>query len=154
MPANALKFLMTSVAVLYAAPSFAEEANEETQIVVTGIRQAYQGDFAAKEIPQAISTITAKQLEENNILRLTDALDLNASVSRQNNFGGLWDSFAVRGFAGDENLPSGYLVNGFNGGRGFGGTRDVAGVERIEILKGPAAALYGRGETGGTEHRH
>ena len=150
MPSNAVKFLMTSVAIIYAAPSLADDVNDETQIVVTGIRQAYQGDFKAKEVPQAISIIAAKQLEENNILRLTDALDLNASVSRQNNFGGLWDSFAVRGFAGDENLPSGYLVNGFNGGRGFGGTRDVAGVERIEILKGPAAALYGRGEPGGT----
>jgi iron complex outermembrane recepter protein len=109
-----------------------------------------RGDFAEKEIPQSISVITTKQLEDNNILRLIDALDLNASVTRQNNFGGLWDSFAIRGFSGDENLPSGYLVNGFNGGRGFGGTRDVAGVERIEVLKGLAAALFGRGEPGGT----
>ena len=134
-------------------PAFAEEAaadHTDSAIVVTGIRQAYRGNFAEKEIPQAISVITAKQLQDNNILRLADALDLNASISRQNNFGGLWDSFAVRGFAGDENLPSGYLVNGFNGGRGFGGTRDVAGIERIEILKGPAAALFGRGEPGGT----
>lgn len=122
----------------------------DDSIVVTGIRQAYQGDFKPSEVPQAMSIITAETLEENNIYRLTDALDLNASVSRQNNFGGLWDSYAVRGFAGDENLPSGYLVNGFNGGRGFGGTRDVAGVERIEVLKGPSAALFGRGEPGGT----
>ncbi len=71
-------------------------------------------------------------------------------MARQNNFGGLWDAYAVRGFAGDENLPSGYLVNGFNSGRGFGGPRDVAGIERIEILKGPNAALFGRGESGGT----
>ncbi|RZM34834.1 MAG: TonB-dependent siderophore receptor, partial [Sphingomonas sp.] len=56
----------------------------------------------------------------------------------------------VRGFAGDENLPSGYLVNGFNAGRGFSGQRDVAGIERIEVLKGPAAAVLGRGEPGGS----
>ncbi|MGL5839857.1 MAG: hypothetical protein ACRCY3_15295 [Sphingorhabdus sp.] len=31
-------------------------------------------------------------MEDNTILRLTDALDLNASIARQNNFGGLWDS--------------------------------------------------------------
>ncbi len=143
-----LSLLLASTIIGTAAPAFAEE-NEETGIVVTGVRQAYQGEFEAKEVPQAIAVIDAQLLEDNNILRLTDALDLNASVSRQNNFGGLWDSYAVRGFAGDENLPSGYLVNGFNGGRGFGGTRDVAGVERIEVLKGPAAALYGRGEPGG-----
>jgi iron complex outermembrane recepter protein len=144
---NAL--LLSTTLAITSFPALAEE-NAEQEIVIEGIRQAYRGDFDNAEIPQAIAVIDTKLLEENNIFRLTDALDLNASVSRQNNFGGLWDSFAVRGFAGDENLPSGYLVNGFNGGRGFGGTRDVAGVERIEVLKGPAAALYGRGEPGGT----
>ncbi len=128
-----------------------ESADEQAQdIVVSGVRQAYRGDFTLAEIPQAITQIDARTLQENNILRITDALDLNASVSRQNSLGGLFDSFAVRGFAGDENIPTGYLVNGFNGGRGFGGPRDVAGIERVEVLKGPAAALLGRGEPGGT----
>ncbi|PTQ66175.1 iron complex outermembrane receptor protein [Sphingomonas sp. PP-CE-3G-477] len=123
---------------------------EREEITVTGVRQPYRGNFALREIPQAIATIDAKVLEQNTLLRLTDALDLNASVVRQNTLGGLWDSFAVRGFAGDENLPSGYLVNGFNAGRGFSGQRDVAGIERIEVLKGPAAAVLGRGEPGGS----
>jgi iron complex outermembrane receptor protein len=123
---------------------------EEATITVMGVRQSYRGDFAMREIPQAIAEIDAETLQQNNILRLTDALDMNASVVRQNTLGGLWDSFAIRGFAGDENLPSGYLVNGFNAGRGFGGQRDVAGIERVEVLKGPAAALIGRGEPGGT----
>lgn len=124
--------------------------DEESAIIVNGVRQAYRGNFAISEIPQSIDVIEAETLEENNLVRLNDALDLNASVARQNTLGGLWDSFAIRGFAGDENLPTGYLVNGFNGGRGFGGERDTAGIERIEVLKGPAAALLGRGEPGGT----
>ncbi|KQM63418.1 ligand-gated channel [Sphingomonas sp. Leaf17] len=120
------------------------------EITVTGVRQSYRGNFAVREIPQAIATIDDTVIEENAITRLTDALDLNASVVRQNTLGGLWDSFAVRGFTGDENLPSGYLVNGFNAGRGFSGQRDVAGIERVEVLKGPAAAVLGRGEPGGS----
>ncbi len=56
----------------------------------------------------------------------------------------------MRGFVGDENLPSNYLVNGFNAGRGFGGSRDLSGIESVEVLKGPRAALFGRGEPGGT----
>nr|WP_156348499.1 TonB-dependent siderophore receptor [Sphingomonas sp. Leaf23] len=129
----------------------ADGARDPAQdIVVNGVRQAYRGDFALSEIPQAIAQIDARTLEASNLLRITDALDLNASISRQNALGGLFDSFAVRGFAGDENIPTGYLVNGFNGGRGFGGPRDVAGIERVEVLKGPAAALLGRGEPGGT----
>jgi iron complex outermembrane receptor protein len=124
--------------------------DERDTITVTGVRQSYRGNFALREIPQAIATIDDAVIEQNTILRLTDALDLNASVVRQNTLGGLWDSFAVRGFAGDENLPSGYLVNGFNAGRGFSGQRDVAGIERVEVLKGPAAAVLGRGEPGGS----
>ena len=135
---------------LLSATAHAEDAAEAESVIVTGVRQAYRGDFAAREIPQSIVVIDQQVLKDNNILRLTDALDLNAGVARQNNFGGLWDSYAVRGFSGDENLPSGYLVNGFNGGRGFGGPRDVSGIERIEVLKGPNAALFGRGEPGGT----
>nr|WP_312857047.1 TonB-dependent siderophore receptor [Novosphingobium chloroacetimidivorans] len=119
-------------------------------MIVSGVRQPYRGNFELREIPQAIATIDGAEIEKNAILRLTDALDLNASVVRQNTLGDLWDSFAVRGFAGDENLPSGYLVNGFNAGRGFSGQRDVAGIERVEVLKGPAAAVLGRGEPGGS----
>lgn len=149
MRTRLITVMLCSTIISAATPVLAEEA-ADGEITITGLRQAYRGDFEQREIPQAISVINSETLADNNIYRLTDALDLNASVSRQNNFGGLWDSYAVRGFTGDENLPSGYLVNGFNGGRGFGGSRDVAGVERIEVLKGPSAALFGRGEPGGT----
>ncbi|HTG38550.1 TonB-dependent siderophore receptor, partial [Sphingomonas sp.] len=149
-PASALSLALLAIAAPARADPGDDAAPGEQEITVTGVRQAYRGDFKQAEIPQSIAVIDADVLAENNILRLTDALDLNASVSRQNSLGGLFDSFAVRGFAGDENIPTGYLVNGFNGGRGFGGPRDVAGIERVEVLKGPAAALLGRGEPGGT----
>ena len=106
------------------------------EVIVTGQRQAYRAGVPLKDVPQSITVIEAKALDQAGLTKLSDALDLSASVVRQNNFGGLWDSFAVRGFAGDENLPSGYLVNGFNAGRGFGGPRDMAGIEKIEVLKG------------------
>jgi iron complex outermembrane receptor protein len=119
-------------------------------VTVTGTRQAYRGDFRRLETPQAEQTIDAEALRASGASDLTQALDLSASVARQNNFGGLWNAFALRGFVGDENLPSNYLVNGFNAGRGFGGPRDLSGIESIDVLKGPRAALFGRGEPGGT----
>ncbi|MEM9335888.1 MAG: TonB-dependent siderophore receptor, partial [Pseudomonadota bacterium] len=128
-----------------------EADNDELDnIVVTGTRQAYRGDFELLETPQSELAIDAETLRNAGSIDLVQALDLSASVARQNNFGGLWNSFAIRGFVGDENLPSNYLVNGFNAGRGFGGSRDLSGIESIEVLKGPRAALYGRGEPGGT----
>lgn len=119
-------------------------------VTVTGTRQAYQGEFQRLETPQAELSIDAQTLRASGAVNLTQALDLSASVARQNNFGGLWNAFALRGFVGDENLPSNYLVNGFNAGRGFGGPRDLSGIESVEVLKGPRAALFGRGEPGGT----
>lgn len=120
------------------------------QIVVTGIRQQYRGDVPLKDLPQSVTVLSNQLLKTVGITRLDTALDLASGVNRQNNFGGIWDAFAIRGFAGDENLPSGVLVNGFNAGRGFGGPRDASNIDHIEILKGPNAALFGRGEPGGT----
>ena len=130
----------------------AETTVDETieEILVFGKRQAYQGDFEALETPQSELRIDAETLRHSGAIDLVQALDLSASVARQNNFGGLWNSFAIRGFVGDENLPSNFLVNGFNAGRGFGGARDLSGIESVEVLKGPRAALIGRGEPGGT----
>ncbi|MBL8303970.1 MAG: TonB-dependent siderophore receptor, partial [Ideonella sp.] len=136
-----------------ALTAVAQEASSGAQleaVTITGTRQAYQGDFDRLETPQAEQSIDAQTLRASGAFDLTRALDLSASVARQNNFGGLWNAFALRGFVGDENLPSNYLVNGFNAGRGFGGPRDLSGIESVDVLKGPRAALFGRGEPGGT----
>ena len=136
-----------------ALTAVAQEAAPGTRleaVTITGTRQAYQGEFGRLETPQAEQSIDPQTLRASGAVNLTQALDLSASVARQNNFGGLWNAFSLRGFVGDENLPSNYLVNGFNAGRGFGGPRDLSGIESVEVLKGPRAALFGRGEPGGT----
>ena len=132
------------------AQSVDADDSEIDNITVVGTRRAYQGDFDTFETPQAELRIDAETLRNAGSVDLVQALDLSASVARQNNFGGLWNSFAIRGFVGDENLPSNYLVNGFNAGRGFGGPRDLSGIEAVQVLSGPRAALFGRGEPGGT----
>ncbi|NWK94514.1 TonB-dependent siderophore receptor [Sphingobium lactosutens] len=148
-----LAFVASTAAIALTSAAQAQEpapATPDGEIVVTGLKRQYFGDTPVKEIPQAVQFLEGKLLDDLNITRLDTALELASGVSKQNNFGGLWDSFAIRGFAGDENFPSGFLVNGFNGGRGYGGPRDASNVERIEVLKGPNSALFGRGEPGGT----
>ncbi|TAK99120.1 MAG: TonB-dependent siderophore receptor [Rhodospirillaceae bacterium] len=130
--------------------STASTANGVESVTVVGIQEHYRGDIPVKELPQSMQTISGDLLNDLHVTRLDNALDLVSGVARQNNFGGVWDSWAIRGFAGDENVPSGFLINGFQGGRGFAGPRDVSNIDRIEVLKGPASALYGRGEPGGT----
>lgn len=136
-----------SASLLAQAPAQSPAIEE---VLVIDSNRAYRGSFAPLETPAADLVIDAQTLRDAGALDLSKALDLSSSVARQNNFGGLWNSFAIRGFAGDENLPSNYLVNGFNAGRGFSGPRDMAGIEAVEVLKGPRAALFGRGEPGGS----
>ena len=154
-----LTYLSTCLVSLFSSHVMAAEQNQQSKsvnddaiekVTVVGSRQAYQGNFSPLETAQSELKIDLEALENAGAVSLDQALDLSASVARQNNFGGLWNSFSLRGFVGDENLPSNYLVNGFNAGRGFGGSRDLSGIESVEVLKGPRAALFGRGEPGGT----
>ncbi|GAA4893589.1 TonB-dependent siderophore receptor [Ferrimonas pelagia] len=130
------------------AESLVEEDVEVLQI--RHVPQPYRGNVPPEALPQAVVEVEGADLGVMGITDLQNALSQVSGVVPMQNLGGLWDAFAIRGFSGDENLPSAYLINGFSAGRGFSGTRDTASVEYIEVLKGPGAALYGRGEPGGT----
>lgn len=103
-----------------------------------------------REVPQAVQVLTRQSLSDAGATQLVDSLDYVSGVARQNNFGGLWDNVAIRGFSGNENTGMSLLRNGFSSNRGPNAPRDLANVESIEFLKGPAAALYGNSEPGGT----
>lgn len=107
-------------------------------------------ELPLRELPQSVRVMTRQTIADLGATRLDDVLDYVGGVSRQNSFGGLWDNFAIRGMAGNENTGMPTLLNGFSANRGFNAPRDMAAVERIEFLKGPAAALYGTSEPGGT----
>ncbi|AOR76416.1 TonB-dependent siderophore receptor [Novosphingobium resinovorum] len=142
--------ILSTVIATSAYAQSAVEDNKAQDIVVTGLRQAYIGDMPVQDIPQNIQSIDGAKLQGLGLTRLDTALDLVSGVAHLNNFGGLWDGYAIRGFAGDaNNVPTGFLVNGFNA-RGFSGPRDASSVERIDVLKGSTSAMFGRGEPGGT----
>lgn len=104
-----------------------------------------------RELPQSVRTITRQALDDLGTTRLDTVLDYVSGVSRQQNFGGIRDNPTIRGLpGGDETAGTATLLNGFSAGRGITGPRDLASVERIEFLKGTAAALYGSSEPGGT----
>ena len=140
-------------------PAVPTKATSLDTVQVTATRQPYRTLYATgatktdtllKDLPQSVRVMTADLLQEAGVTKLADVLDLGSGIAKQSNLGGLWDSYSMRGFTGDPNFGSDYLVNGFNYSRGYNGVRDSANTATVEILKGPASALYGRGEPGGT----
>lgn len=89
-------------------------------------------------------------MEQQDVQRIDDALTLVSGVFHQNSFGGgFWDNYSFRGFSTDPNLGVAMIRNGLSVNRGINAPKDVVNIESLEFLKGPMAALYGRGETGG-----
>lgn len=133
------------------APATAEEP---TTVVVAGSRKAAASikglDIEPLRLPQNVKVIDEHLIEDAGFTKLGELYDLVGGMSRQNSFGGAWDAYAIRGFSGDINQGPDLLINRFSANRGFNARRDVATIERFEVLKGPASALSGKGEPGGS----
>ncbi|MGK6355653.1 TonB-dependent siderophore receptor [Sphingomonas sp. DT-207] len=131
-----------------AEPDDAVEPKEGQEIVILGTRQSQvdptlSSGGATETMSQSSRSIERDLLTAAGAYRLSDALELVSGVSNQNNRGGFLDNFAIRGFLGTPDGGAEYYVDGFLANRGMGPPRDPATVERIELLKGPAGALFG-----------
>lgn len=135
---------------LTALPAVQVVGRRESGTYHAGEAEGAKNALPLRELPQSVRVVTRQAIDDLGATRLDDVLDHVGGVSRQNSFGGLWDNVAIRGLPGNENTGMATLLNGFSANRGFNAPRDLAGVERIEFLKGPAAALYGSSEPGGT----
>ncbi|MGS0537881.1 TonB-dependent siderophore receptor [Xanthomonas oryzae] len=116
------------------------------ELSITG---ATKTDAPLRDVPISARVLDRTLLDDAGVTDLAGALELASGITKANNLGGLWDSYSMRGFTGDPNFSSDYMVNGFNASRGYNGLRDAANTQSIEVIKGPASALYGRGEPGG-----
>ena len=160
-------FYRRPVALLLAAASplalafdpAADQPDAQDVVTVSAERQHYRSlsatgatktDALLMDLPQSVRVLTGDLLRDAGVTTLAGALDLASGIAKQSPLGGLWDSYAMRGFTGDPNFGSDYMVNGFSSSRGYNGLRDAGNTQNVEVLKGPASALYGRGEPGGT----
>jgi iron complex outermembrane receptor protein len=105
-------------------------------------------DTPIMQTPVSIQVVPQQVLVDQQAFRLEDALKNVSGVQREHGGGsGFLDSFVIRGF---ENRFARFR-NGLRLGAtgSFGYTQELANVEQIEVLKGPASVLYGRIEPGG-----
>jgi iron complex outermembrane recepter protein len=133
-------------------------ADDAIQVVVTGEQEegyympessvGTRTDTPLRDIPASIQVIPRQVLEDQRINQVREAVTnvsgvTPGAVGSQANAGG---NFIIRGFQTDrDNL----FVNGFRRYNFLNRDLEVANIEQIEILKGPASVLYGQGEPGG-----
>ncbi|WP_298965475.1 TonB-dependent siderophore receptor [uncultured Methylobacterium sp.] len=108
---------------------------------------ATRTDTPLRDLPQTVNVVPREVLVDRQETRLTDALFNVSNVQPAGTIQGRSDTFVIRGFRTQTYAIDGVLLSQSNN---FNVTqRDLADVERIEVLKGPASVLYGRGDPGG-----
>lgn len=149
-----LALLLAAPILLGAGPAWSEDAADLEAVTVTGSRAASASingmEIDPIRLPQSVRVVDEALIANTGIANLSDLFDYAGGMARQNSFGGAWDAYAIRGFSGDINQGPDLLVNRFTANRGFNPRRDVATVELFQVLKGPASALSGKGEPGGS----
>ena len=96
------------------------------------------------ELPSSVDVITQDLRQDQQAISVDDVLrDISSAVKVGNTERP--DSFFLRGF---EVRATDWRKNNFNDPTFT--PRDFANVQRIEVLKGPASALYGPGQPSGT----
>jgi iron complex outermembrane receptor protein len=118
------------------------EREHEHGYAVEDAVSATKTDTPLLEIPQAISVVPRALLDDQNARKLDDALKNVAGVTPGGYYAD-WDYYRLRGFDAS-------FTTYWDGLRGdYGKNAELFGLERIEVVKGPASALYGQGPLGG-----
>ena len=107
---------------------------------------ATRTDTPIRDVPQSIQVITRKVIEEQRTFRLQDSLQNVSGINATESAASLYESIIIRGFTATNRS---YFRNGLLDPFAQFTASDTYNVRRLEVLKGPAAVLYGQGDPGG-----
>ena len=107
-----------------------------------------KGTHSLKEIPQSITVITRKQLDDQGITDLQDALNHTTGIVGAQ---GIGPGVVVtsRGFQIDDWQYDGVPIPRNNYSLGNWATQDLVFFDRVEVLRGASGLLQGTGSPGG-----
>jgi catecholate siderophore receptor len=133
----------------------AEAADATDPIVVVGQREEYgvkststatKTETDLKDIPQALTVISESQIEDQQLRSIADLLYFVPGATPGTGEANR-DQITLRG----NNTTADFFVDGIRDDVQY--FRDFYNVDRIEILKGPNAMIFGRGGGGGIVNR-
>lgn len=128
-------------------------ADTSGSYLIPEMRSASKTDQSILEIPQAVTVLTRKQIDNQSPQSVGQALRYTAGVLSEIDASTRYDSFFLRGFGGFG--TSTQFVSFLDGlrlpkGQAFGqASIDPFLLDRIDILKGPSALMYGQSSPGG-----
>lgn len=121
---------------------------EGTDSLTSSTVSINKGDQALKDIPQSISVLTRKQMDEQGIVDLKDAInDVTGTVGISGVGQGM--VLSARGFQIDAWQYDGVAIPRNQYTLGNWGTEDLVFYDRLEVLRGASALLQGTGSPGG-----
>ncbi|MEG4574936.1 TonB-dependent siderophore receptor [Microcoleus sp. N3A4] len=128
-------------------------STKEIQITVTARQQtpyrapiastATRTDTPTRDIPQSIQVVPQEVIEDQQVVRLEEALRNVSGVTFGGETAGRSITFGLRGFNDAPVLRDGFVRYGAQS------IPEVANLDRVEVLKGPASILYGEIQPGG-----
>ncbi|HVI49506.1 MAG TPA: TonB-dependent receptor [Chitinophaga sp.] len=101
-----------------------------------------------KDVPQSVSYVTKELMQDQASNRIGDVVK-NMSGVNQFTF---YDDLTIRGFRINGGNTT-QLINGMRTFSGFWKQPAVNYLERVEVIKGPASALFGNASPGGAVNR-
>jgi catecholate siderophore receptor len=155
MSLSTVSLLLLSSVSSPAVAASAEAAGAEPTIVVTGERPEYGARETCtatrtctdvKDVPQSLSVVTESQIEDQALRSIADILMYVPGATPGTGEGNR-DQITLRG----NNTTADFFVNGVRDDVQY--FRDLYNAERIEILRGPNAMIFGRGGGGGVVNR-
>ncbi len=105
-------------------------------------RSALKIDAPLRDIPQTVNVIPQSVIKDQGAQSMEDVLKNVPGIGLSNG-DGQRDQVTIRGFSAIGDM----YVDGVRDDALY--FRDLSNVERVEVVKGPAAVLYGRGSSGG-----
>jgi len=141
------KVILASFVCAFGLSSIAQEVEE---VVVTAEKRSE----SLQDISQAVTALTATDIEEKNITSFVDLSAIVPGVTVAKNEG-YKTIISIRGVGNETNqnaiaAPSvAYHMDGVFIASPFALGTDFLDVERIEVLRGPQGTLFGQNSTGG-----